>query len=103
MKCISASEAHAQTLKAFDKEYESILDMIGTRIDTNVKKGFFYTTVRINDYMLQHRVFTYLTNLGYKVSYLESKDIDDVMASLNNIKSIKKQSERGWNTTSTWA
>ena len=35
--------------------------------------------------------------------YLESKDIDDVMASLNNIKSIKKQSERGWNTTSTWA
>lgn len=76
MKCISASEAHAQTLKAFDKEYENILDMVGTRIDANVKKGFFYTTVRINDYMLQHRVFTYLTSLGYKVSYLESKDVD---------------------------
>lgn len=35
--------------------------------------------------------------------YLESNDIDDVMVSLNNIKSIKKQSERSWNTTSTWA
>ncbi len=74
MKCVPASEAHAQTLKGFDKEYESILDMIGTRIDTNAKKGFFYTTVRINSYMLQHRVFTYLTSLGYKISYLESKD-----------------------------
>ena len=80
MKFISASEAHAQTLKAFDKEYESVLDMVSARIDASVKKGFFYTTVRINNYMLQHRVFTYLTSLGYKISYLESKDEDKYSA-----------------------
>ena len=76
MKFISASEAHAQTLKAFDKEYESILDMINTHINTNVKKGFFYTTIRVNDSMLQDKLFTYLTSLGYKVSFLEPKSID---------------------------
>lgn len=76
MKFISASEAHAQTLKAFDKEYEMTLNMISTRIDANVKKGFFYTTIRVNDYMLQDRLFTYLTSLGYKITFQEPKTFD---------------------------
>ena len=69
MEVMKATTARAKTIEAIEAQRARMLDMMNTRILTNISLGKFECDFVIDSPAIQDGLFDYFTSLGYTVSF----------------------------------
>lgn len=69
MGIIKATTARAKTIEAIEAQRARMLDMMNTRIMTNISLGKFECDFLIDSPTLQDELFDYFTSLDYAVRF----------------------------------
>lgn len=69
MEVMQATIARKMTMKAIEEKRARMLDMMNTRIMTNISLGKFECDFLIDSSTLQDELFDYFTSLGYAVRF----------------------------------
>lgn len=72
MEIMKAATAREMTVKAIEGKFTRMLDMMNTRIMTDISLGRFESEFRFDDPAIQDKLFDYFTSLGYAVRFSQT-------------------------------
>lgn len=73
MEIMKATTAHKMTVKVIEEKCAHMLDMMNTRIMTNISLGKFECDFIIDSPAIQNELFDYFTSLGYAVRFSQTE------------------------------
>ena len=73
MEIMQATTARKMTVKAIEEKRARMLDMMNTRISTNISLGKFECDFIIDSPAVQDELFDYFTSLGYTVKFMPNE------------------------------
>ena len=72
MEIMNAATARARTIEAIEEKRARILDMMNTRIMTNISLGNFECNFIIDSSTMQNEMFDYFVARGYAVHFSQA-------------------------------
>ena len=72
MEIMKATTARAKTIEAIEEKRARMLDIMNTRIMTNISLGKFECDFLIDSPALQDELFDYFASLGYAVRFSQA-------------------------------
>lgn len=72
MEVMQATTARKMTIEAIEAKRARMLDMMNTRILTDISLGKFESEFRIDSPAIQDELFDYFTSLGYAVRFSQT-------------------------------
>lgn len=77
MEIMKAAVAREMTNEALETNFSRVLDIINMRILTAISSGSFECDFKVNSFVMQDKLFDYLTSRGYAIHF--SKNEKDIL------------------------